>query len=157
MFVAIIKCIFIGLAVGLIWLPMCFVACLFFYCLRDAGIILLLFLIPGGAICTWIVTRKYLLKETNRLRGAVALGARYFFLGAAIGIILAGCACDVSGTTFFGGFVGAMVGSLGGAFQGWLWPRIPVDKDLHQTIEVCGNATTPSTTRVVGEDIIQSP
>jgi hypothetical protein len=125
MLTEIMKCIFVGLVVGLVWLIPCLVGSLFFFAMRDVGIFLLLLLIPVGATYTWIVTKKYLLKETNRFRGAIALGARYFFLGAALGFFFAGCACDVSGTTFFGGAVGAMVGSLGGAFQGWLWPRIP--------------------------------
>jgi hypothetical protein len=125
MLAAITKCIFVGLTVGFAWVPLCFLASLFFYGLRDAGIFLLLLLIPVGALCTWWVTKKYLLQETNRFRGAIALGARYFFLGAALGFFLAGCACDVCSTTFLGGAIGAMVGSLGGAFQGWLWPRTP--------------------------------
>ena len=142
MLAAIAKCIFVGLAVGLVWLPLCFLGSLFFFGLRDAGIFLLPFLIPVGAICTWFVTRKYLRQETNRFRGAVALGARYFFLGAALGFFLTGYACDVAGTTFFGGAVGAMVGSLGGAFQGWLRPQISTHRTECQSVEASNQSTS---------------
>ena len=121
------KCFLVGLAAGLAWMLLCFVGSIFFYCLRDAGIFLLLLVIPAGAIVTWIMTKKYLKKETNRVRGAIALGARYFYLGAALGFFMASCACDVANTTFLGGFIGATVGSLGGAFQGWLWPKSSAD------------------------------
>lgn len=125
-FAGLTRSIAIGLAVGIAWLPACFLACVFFYALRDFGILLLLPSIPAGAIITWLATRRYLQHETNPFRGAIALSARYFFLGAAVGFFFAGCACSVANTTFLGGAVGAMVGSLGGAFQGWLRPHVTI-------------------------------
>jgi len=117
------KCVVVGLAVGASGIPLYIVGTGFFFALRDMGIFILLLLIPLGALCTWLVTRKYLAQGTNRFRGAIAFGARYFFLGSAIGFILTGSACDVAQNTFFGGSIGIMIGSLGGAFQGWIDSR----------------------------------
>jgi len=119
-FTAAAKCLVVGLAVGSAGIPICFLGFLFFFSLRDLGILLLLFLIPFGAICTWRVTRKYLAQETNRFRGAIAFATRYFFLGSLVGFFLVGSACDVAFTTFLGGSIGALIGGIGGAFQGWL-------------------------------------
>ena len=121
--VAIGKCIIVGMAVGLVWVPLCFLLQVIFYWLRDLGILLLLILIPTGAFFTWRVTSAYLALGANRIRGAVALGSRYFFLGAGVGFLLSGYASSVSFTTSLGGAIGAMCGSLGGAFQGWLQSR----------------------------------
>jgi hypothetical protein len=122
-FTAAAECLALGLAVGSAGIPISFLGALFFFSLRDLGILLLLFLIPLGAICTWWVTRKYLAHETNRFRGAVAFACRYFFLGSFLGFMLAGCACSVASTTFLGGSIGALIGGVGGAFQGWIDER----------------------------------
>jgi hypothetical protein len=147
MIAGIMKSMLIGLGVGLVWLPLCFLASLFFFTMRDLGIFLLLFLIPIGAIIAWIWTRKYLRQEQNQLRGAIGLSIRYFFLGAFLGFFLSCCACDVAFTTFFGGTIAAMIGSIGGAFQGWLWPRTSPGQAESQTTEDCDNKATSPTTK----------
>jgi O-antigen/teichoic acid export membrane protein len=119
----ILKCILVGVGVGLVWLPICIGGGFLFFVLRDMGILFLFFLIPVLGILSWFKTRRYLLEETNRYRGACALSERYFFLGAFCGFLLVACAGDVAFSAFFGGFIGAFIGSVGGAFQGWLWPR----------------------------------
>jgi hypothetical protein len=121
--IALAKCIAVGLGVGSVGIPLCFFGAILFYCLREFGIFALLVLIPVGAFSTWWATRKYLTQRSNRLRGAIAYGTRYFFLGAFLGFFLAGCACDVAYSTFLGGLIGFIIGSFGGAFQGWISSR----------------------------------
>jgi hypothetical protein len=118
--VALTKCVIVGLSVGLSGAVLCVLGSLFFYALRDLGIFILLFLIPVGALFSWRVSRKYLAQGTNRTRGAIAFGIRYFFLGAALGFVLTAYAEQIANHTFFGGAIGFTIGSLGGAFQGWL-------------------------------------
>ena len=118
--VALTKCVIVGLSVGAIGGVWCGVGAVFFYALRDLGIFVLLFSIPAGAFFAWRITRRYLARETNRARAAIAFGIRYFFLGAALGFLLTAYAEEIAIRTFFGGAVGAMIGSIGGAFQGWL-------------------------------------
>jgi len=115
-----VKCVTIGVMVSACGIPLCMIGAGFFFPLRDMGIFLLFFLLPAGALCTWLITRKYLAQKANRVRWAIVFGIRYFFLGAVLGFMLAGCACDVAFTTFLGGSIGIIIGSLGGAFQGWI-------------------------------------
>jgi hypothetical protein len=121
--VGVVKCLLVGSGVGLAAIPICMVLQVFFYALRELGILLMLMLIPIGAIATWYVTRAYLRRSTNRVRGAVAFACRYFFLGAALGLFFLSCVCCATATALFGGVIGAISGGIGGAFYGWRHSR----------------------------------
>ncbi len=151
MFRSLCKTIGIGLAVAAVWFVLCFIGGLFFFALRDIGIFALFFGIPIGGFVSWFRTRKYMLAEMNPYRGAVAFAARYFFVGAFFGFILAGCACDVAFTSFLGGFVGASVGALGGAVQGRLRPRT-IKTSLHDLTANDALAETAKITEIFGQD-----
>lgn len=117
------KCLATGFVVGAAGIPLCFLGGLLFCELRDLGIFLLMALIPVGGFFAWFSAGRYLARESNRLRGAIAYGTKYFFLGAFFGFIFAGCDCNIAPSTFVLGAIGTIIGSFGGAFQGWLDSR----------------------------------
>ena len=80
--VPLVRCVLTGLGVGTAALPLCFLGSVLFFGLRDIGVFLLLALIPAGAICTWLGTRKYLAQATSPFRWILAFAGRYFFVGS---------------------------------------------------------------------------
>ena len=126
--VAVAKCVFVGAGIGLAGVALCFLVLLpILLTLREPGLLLLLVLIPIGAFYVRAVTKRYLAMGTNRLRGAIAFGARYLVIGSGLGLILklivGGGISDTPFVVFCGSAIGTMSGCLGGAFQGWLQSR----------------------------------
>ncbi len=126
--IAIAKCVLVGLGVGVMGIGLCFVVLLpVLATVRELGLLLLLVLIPVGAFYLRAATTKYFLQEPSRLRGALAFGSQYLVIGCGIGLVfklvVGGGISDTPLVMFCGSVIGTIAGSVGGAFQGWLWAR----------------------------------
>jgi hypothetical protein len=124
-FPAIVKSILVGSSIGLLGVAACALLIPVLLCLRELGLLVLLFSLPPGAYFTWRATKKYLLRENNRVRGAIAFGLRYCVIGAGLALflkflVMGGEISDTPFDVFCGSAVGTFVGSFGGAFCGWL-------------------------------------
>lgn len=127
--VGVLKCVAIGTGVGVAGITICFVLLLpVLLSIRELGLLILLVLIPVAAFWIRSVGKRYLRHHTNRLGGAIAFGLQYLVVGAGIGLFLklfvvGGGIADTPFVVFVGSVIGTMIGSLGGAFQGWIQVR----------------------------------
>jgi hypothetical protein len=123
---AITKCVFVGLGVGLVGVVICFPLFYILWGLRELGLLLTFFLIPVSVLVTRAFTRRYL--GRGALGGAIAFGVRYLLVGGWLALVIKCFVVggEISDTPFIiclGGAIGTMIGSLAGAFNGWLRSR----------------------------------
>lgn len=86
MLTALMKCIFVGLGVGLAGVAMCFPLFHILWGLRDLGLLLAFFSIPVAVLLSRVCVRRYL--ERGTLGGAIALGLRYLFVGGWLALVI---------------------------------------------------------------------
>jgi hypothetical protein len=127
-FPAIVKSILVGSSIGLLGVATCALMLPVLLCLRELGLLVLFFSLPPGTYFTWRATKKCLLRENDRVRGAVAFGLRYCVIGAGLALflklfVITGEISDTPLDVFCGSAVGSFLGSFGGAFYGWLGSR----------------------------------
>jgi Sec-independent protein secretion pathway component TatC len=116
--VSIAKCLMVGLQIGLAGVVLCVLAAMLFYVLRGIGFLILFVSIPVGGFFVWRGTRRYLDKDANRLRCAIAYAARFFIMGAAFGFLMTAPTPYVAFGTFLTGAGGMVIGAFRGAFCG---------------------------------------
>ena len=137
LFLALVKWVIVGLGVGLVGVAMCVPLFYILGGLRELGLLLTFFVIPVSVLATRAFTRRYLRRGT--LSAAIVVGLRYLLVGGWLALVikvfvLGGEISDTPFIVCLGGAIGAMCGSLGGAFQGWLQsgrrPSVPCDSRL---------------------------
>ncbi len=126
LFLAVVKCAITGLGVGFVGVAICVPLFFVLWQLRELGLLLAFLLLPASVLFTRAFTREYSGRGT--FGGAIALGLRYLLVGGWLALALKLFVVDgeISDTPFvvcLGGAIGTMIGSLTGAFRGWLWSQ----------------------------------
>jgi len=94
-------------------------------------------LVLGGGNLAFFLLRERFFGPPYRVRSSILWACRYLFVGGALGflmiVLVRGSVSTPYATTFYGGILGLVCGSLGGAWYGWRADRENgrIDKPLN--------------------------